>query len=52
MHFDVYEYIVTEKEYKRAVNFYESSEVKNGIEGKDYDIFDFNEDEEIYSTHY
>ena len=52
MNFDVYEYIVTEKEYKRAVNFYESSEVKNGIEGKDYDIFDFNEDEEIYSTHY
>ena len=52
MHFDVYEYIVTEKEFKRAVNFYESSEVKNGIEGKDYDIFDFNEDEEISSTNY
>ena len=52
MHFDVYEYIVTEKEYKRAINFYESSEVKNGIERKDYNTFDFNEDEKIYSTNY
>ena len=52
MHFDVYEYIVTEKEYKRAINFYESSKVKNGIERKDYNTFDFNEDEKIYSTNY
>ena len=52
MNFDVYESVVTEKEYRRVVNFYKSSEVKNGIEGKDYDTFDFNEDEEIYSTNY
>lgn len=29
---DVYEYVVTEDEYKRAVAYYESKNVKNGIE--------------------
>lgn len=50
---DVYEYIVTENEYKRAISYYESEQVKNGIEDKDYDSkFHFNDDEIISSQYH
>ena len=33
----VSEYVVTEEEYKKIVDYYESETVKSGIEGKDYE---------------
>lgn len=49
----VREYVVTEDEYKRAVDYYESDAVKNGIEGEDYEgRFEFDESKIIDSEAY
>lgn len=50
---DVNEHIVTEEEYRRAVNFYNSRFLQNGIAGTDYnDNFDFNENNQIELKRY
>jgi len=44
------EYVVTEEEYKKTVESYNSDIVKNGIYGKDYDeLYDF---DDIYYDYY
>lgn len=49
----VQEYVVTEDEYKRAVDYYESDAVKNGIEGEDYEgRFEFDKSKIIDSESY
>lgn len=49
----VHEYIVTEDEYKKAVMYYESERVKNGIEEVDYEgEFKFNKNEIIDFKYY
>lgn len=36
-HITVQEYVVTENEYKKVVDYYESEKVKNGLNGMDYE---------------
>ena len=49
----IHEYIVTEDEYKKVINYYESEKVKNGIEGIDYEgEFKFDKNEIINLKYY
>lgn len=49
----VHEHVVTEIEYKRAVNFYNSITNKNGIAGNDYEeYFDFNKNSQKQFKYY
>ncbi len=47
-HINIQEYVVTENEYKKVVDYYESEKVKNGLDGMDYEgKYEFNKNNVI-----
>lgn len=49
--YSIVDYEVRIDDYKKIVNYYESDKIKNGIEGKDYELYQFDE-ELTYRRHY